>query len=310
MPDRPPEQAAEDVAPALVGRDHAVGEQEADRSGVVGHHPQADVGPGGGAVGDPGEVLRGGQDRPDDVGVEQGVDALEHCGQPFQPGAGVDAPRRQVTDHVVRLVLDVLHEHQVPHLDKPLLVDDRPAICAVGGSLVVEDLRAGPTRAGDAHLPEVVPVSSLHPVGRDADPVDPDRLGIVVGEVHGEPQALRVEPEALGHQLVGPRDRLLLEVVPKREVAQHLEEGEVSGGGADDVDVLGAEALLDAHRPRVWRGDLHQQVRLEGNHPGDGEEKARVVRDQRGAGDRGVPPLGEERRERLPDLVPVHGRAG
>ena len=54
----------------------------------------------------------------------------------------------------------------------------------------------------------------------------------------------RVELEDLQRQLPGELDRLLLEVVAEREVAQHLEEGEVAGGRADLVDVRRAEALL------------------------------------------------------------------
>ena len=62
-----------------------------------------------------------------------------------------------------------------------------------------------------------------------ADPHRPP-LGI-------EAESLRGEPPAKG-------DRLLLEVVPEAEVAEHLEEREVPGGAADLVDVGGAKAPL------------------------------------------------------------------
>ena len=42
--DGPADDAAQDVAPVLVGRDHAVGHQERGRAGVVGEEAEGDVG--------------------------------------------------------------------------------------------------------------------------------------------------------------------------------------------------------------------------------------------------------------------------
>src|SRR5690606_26927660 len=120
-------------------------------------------------------------------------------------------------------------------------------------ALVVEDLRRRTAWARDTHLPEVVLAASLHPVCGDTHRLDPDLSGFVVVLVDGEPEAIGVEAEAFGHQLVRPRDRLLLEVVPEAEVAQHLEEREMPGGGPDDVDVDRSGALLDGRGPPVWR---------------------------------------------------------
>ena len=63
------------------------------------------------------------------------------------------------------------------------------------------DLAARPARAGVAHLPEVVLVAeALDAIHRHADLLVPDRLGLVVAVVHGDPQAVAVEAERLGRR--------------------------------------------------------------------------------------------------------------
>ena len=57
-----------------------------------------------------------------------------------------------------------------------------------------------------------------------ADRVVPDLLGLVVGDVDGDPDAVAVEAEHLGDELPRPRDGVGLEVVAEAEVAEHLEE--------------------------------------------------------------------------------------
>jgi hypothetical protein len=59
-------------------------------------------------------------------------------------------------------------------------------------------------------------------------------------------------PKSLGDQGPGEIDRLFLEVVAEREIAQHLEEGVVARGVADIVEVVvlaaGADAFLRGGR--------------------------------------------------------------
>jgi hypothetical protein len=66
--------------------------------------------------------------------------------------------------------------------------------------------------------------------------------------VDGDEQLVLLEPEILGDELPGKLDRALLEIVAEREVAEHLEEGEMARGVADIVEVVvlaaGAHAFL------------------------------------------------------------------
>ena len=90
-----------------------------------------------------------------------------------------------------------------------------------------------------------------------------------------------VDAVDLGEQLPRPRDRVLLEVVAEREVAEHLEERVVARRLADLVEVVvlaaGAHALLRGRRALVRALLGAGEHVLELDHPGVGEQQRRVV---------------------------------
>ena len=73
------------------------------------------------------------------------------------------------------------------------------------------------------------------------------------------PQPFRVEAGNLGQELPRPRQRIPLEVVADRKVAEHEEEGAVALV-ANLVDIDGAEALLYRGHPRSRRCLQAQEV--------------------------------------------------
>ena len=242
--------AAQHVAAALVRRQHAVGDQERGRAQMVGDHLVR-------------RRLRRRRDRrrsrapPPRSGRGTG-----RCRSCCACAAGrrrcAPAPCRcrstawaalhaLVPGHLLEL-----HEDQVPDLDEAVAVLVGAARRPAGDMLAVveEDLRARTARAGVAHRPEIVR-------GRDAD-------DLAVGEARrssssGLPPRRRSwntvtsrrswrQAVLLGDQVPGELDRLLLEIVAEREVAQHLEEGVMARGVADILEVVvlaaGAHALL------------------------------------------------------------------
>ena len=208
------------------------------------------------------------------------ADVLEEHEPALEAGAGVDVLGRQGGERAVG-VAEVPHEHEVPELDVAVAAAvGGPALVAPLRAAVVVDLGARTAGAGLAHLPEVVLVEALDPLHRDPDLLVPDRLGGVVGEVDGGPDAVAVEP-GRQHQLPRPLDGLELVVVAEAPVAEHLEEGEVAAGAADLVDVVvlagQPDALLDRRRPRrVERHRLFaEEVRDELHHPRVREHRAR-----------------------------------
>ena len=172
--------AAEHVAAALVGGQHAVGDEEARRAQVVGD-----------------DAVRGlvlarrrhasrrdgrGDQRLEQVDLVVVVRALQHGGDALQPHAGVDRVLGQIDALAFGVELLVLHEHEVPDLDEAVAVGIRWSRRRAAGDLVavvVEDLRARAARARVAHLPEVVG-------GRDAD----DLVGAEAGRASSRSRTL------------------------------------------------------------------------------------------------------------------------
>ena len=170
---------------------------------------------------------------------------------------------------------------------------------------------AGARRAG---LPEVVGLAeALDPLARHAH-LHPalERLVVARHALHAledrDPDLLGVEAEHLGGDLPPEADGVVLEVVADREVAEHLEEGEMPRGVPHLIDVVGAEALLRAGHPPRRRVARAEEVRLQRLHPGDREQHRRVVleRDERGRGDGEMALLLEVREEGRTDLVGGH----
>ena len=160
------------------------------------------------------------------------------------------------------------------------------------GAAIDVDLRAAAARSGIAHRPEVVGHAELADViGRHE--IQPALVGLVVARdallalEHGDVQLRRIESPLLGQEVPRQLDRVLLEVVAEREVAEHLEEGVMAQRRTDVVEivVLAADphALLRRGGARVVALLAAEEHVLELVHPGVGEEQRRIVAGQQGA---------------------------
>ena len=119
----------------------------------------------------------------------------------------------------------------------------------------VVDLRAAAARAGLAHLPEVVRRAQLRQIRSAGTNSSQSRVRVVVArdavfalEDRHEQLVGRKPPDA-GQQLPGEPDRVVLEVVAEREVAEHLEERVVAGDGP----TLSRSLCLPLTRMHFWR---------------------------------------------------------
>jgi len=147
-----------------------------------------------------------------------------------------------------------------------------------------------------AHGPEVVLFAEAQDaVVTEAGDLLPQRERVVVVGEHRGHQPPAVEPEIPGQKLPGIGDGVGLEVVPEREVAQHLEERVVPGGPPDVLEVVvlaaGADALLTRGGALVFPLLLAREDTLELHHAGVGEEQ------------RGIVPGDERRRAHTPVAV-------
>jgi hypothetical protein len=132
------------------------------------------------------------------------------------------------------------------------------------------------------------------------------RRHLGVASVHAHPHLAPVDAELVG-ELQRPVDGLGLEVVAEREVAQHLEEGEVTRGLADILDVRRAEGPLAGGDARRGRSLYAEEVRLVLLHPRGGEEDAGIARRHQTGRLAGQVPVGnEEVSKEVADIGSVH----
>jgi hypothetical protein len=259
--------------------------------------------------------------RPEQVRLVHGRDALENARHALDAQAGVDVLRGQLGQRAVRLEV-VLHEDEVPELEEALGVVARPV--GVGPevrSAVEVELRAGAAGTGRAGLPEVVVDPEQHDalVGDAQGAPVLDRLAVgsepqlLVTAEDGDPDVVEGEPEPVllrGGEVERELAGLPLEVVADREVPEHLEERQVPERRADDLDVNGAEGLLTGGQPPARRLLLAAEVRLEGLHARSGEQHRGVIGagNERRRGHAEMAVLLEERQEPLPDFGSLHRR--
>ena len=85
----PPEQPAQHVAAAVVAGQHAVGDETAHRTGVVGDDAERDVRVVVLAVGLAGQLLGARDDVAEEIHVVVGKDPPHHRGNALEPHAGV-----------------------------------------------------------------------------------------------------------------------------------------------------------------------------------------------------------------------------
>ena len=198
MPDRATHDAPQDVAPTLVGWQHAIGDEERDGPGVIGDDLVAESLRLEGVRIVAKELAHPRQDGREQVRVVIRRDTLQDRGEPLQAQPGVDARERQRCPPLRALV--ELHEHQVPDLQPA------GAVLAVIGHAVralrevrpavVVDLAAGPARTRLGHPPEVLVVAMVdiapasHTLRRQSDLVPPDRPRLLVVGVGGRGEAV------------------------------------------------------------------------------------------------------------------------
>ena len=268
--------------------------------------------------GNPGLVDDGADQRPEQVGLVIVVGALQHGGDALKAHAGIDRRPRQTDAFILRDLLE-LHEDEVPDFDETVTV----GIHGTGRStrnfvaMIEEDFRTRAARAGIAHRPEIVR-------GRDADdaavgnPGDllPQGVGFVVLGIDRDGELVLGQAQLAGDQRPGPFDGVGFEIIAKREVAEHLEEGVMARRIADIVEVIvlaaGADAFLRRGGAAVGALLNTGEDILELHHAGIGEHQGGIVaRYQRRGGHNLMALTPEEVEEGGTDLREAcHGTSG
>ena len=305
---RPAEEPAQHIAPPLVGGQHPIADHKGGRANVVGDDPQGHVAGLAVPVMGAGDVRDLVGDVHHRVHIEQGVYILAHHSQPLQAHARVNVLLGQFGVVALPIVVK-LGKDVVPDLHIPVAVTAGLAVrAAAAESLppVIVDLGAGAAGAG-AVLPEVVLLAhAVDPILGNPHHIPPNVECLVVLQVDRriEPVRLQTHPLGVGEELPGPLNGVVLEVIPKGEVPQHLKVGAVAGGVADVLNVAGADALLAGAHPLPGGLLLPLEPGLHGGHAGVDQQQGRVVLRHQGKTGQAEVALGlKKSQEHLPQLV-------
>ena len=313
---------AQHIPAAVIGRNHAVDDQERAGADVVGNHLERwlrqvlDA-----ALFSINFARRRLDQILEQVNLVIRMHMLQHCRNPLQAHAGIDTGLGQARHVAVGLTVE-LHEHQVPDLDVAVTVGIGRTGRAAGNvrAMVVEDFRARAAGAGIGHLPEIVGgvlgtlvVTDAHDaLFGHADFVGPDVVGLVVIDVDRNPELVFGQTVNAGQQFPGVFDCVMLEIVTKREVAEHLEKRMVARRITDVFQVVvlaaGAHAALRRGGTRVAAMVFADEHVLELHHARVGEQQRRIIaRHQRTRGHAGVALRFKIGQEFLADFGCVHG---
>ena len=219
---------------------------------------------------------------------------LQHRHQPLQSQSRIHMPGRKRFERPIAQSI-VLDEHKVPQFHDLRVIGVDQLLAGHGPTRLVRaqidmDFRAAPARPLVAHHPEVIFRVSIEDVIRiDARFRFPQsgrlRIGrqtqCIVALVHGSVQPVRSQPEYVHEQLPGPPDGFLLEIIPERPVAQHLEERMMVRIETDlfEIVVLSGypETFLGVHGPAVVPLACSKKNILELVHPGIREEQCGIA---------------------------------
>ena len=278
------EQAAKDVLTALVTGQDAVRDHKVNGTGVVGDDAQGAAGAGVivGVIGLAADLLTELDEVLHQIAVVVGGLVLHDGGHALQAHARIEVAVRQLRHGAVLLAV-VLGKHEVPELKEAVAVAAGLAVGAAATDLLAHvkvDLGARTAGAGGASGPEVVVLAQAGDVVLGNAQRTPHVVGLVVLGKDGKVQAVERQLELLGDELKGPGASLLLGDAAKGEVAEHLEEGQVTAVLADAIDVVGADALLAGDSADLLHGLLALVVLLKLVHAGVGKQQRRIVGDE------------------------------
>ena len=226
------------------------------------------------------------------IGVVVRSLALQRAHQTLKAHTRINHLGWQTFEGTISLAV-VLHEHEVPDLNHLWVVfvhqfTSRHLCLLLLRTAIHMNLRARSTRSRVTHFPEIVMLVAVDDVVFGQELL-PDGSSLIVTRKsllraaleHSGIEILGVNLQHIHNVLPSPRNRLFLEVVTKRPVAQHLEHRVVVGVMSHlfEVVVLAAhtEALLRICLTATLRGHIAQNDVLELIHTCIGEHQRWVV---------------------------------
>ena len=312
MTQRAADDSAQYITAPFVRWQHTIDDEERARTNMIGDHAQRFVF----QIVRLRELCRNFDQMLKQIDFIVRVDVLQHRRQSFQAHASVDARRGQRRQRAIGRAIE-LHENEIPDFDEAIAVFVRRSRRTAWNfrSVIVENLRARTARSRVCHLPEIIRRERRTFVVADADDAIfrqsdffvPQIVSFVVCVVDRDKQTIFRQSEHTREQLPRPDDRVALEIVAERPIAEHLEKRVMPRGVADRIQIVvfaaRAQAALHVGRAHVRQFFAAEENVLELHHAGIGEQQRRIVAGhERRRGDDRVSLGFEEIEKRLADF--------
>ncbi len=209
-------------------------------------------------------------DVPNGIYFKQVAYPLHDTGQPFQTHTGVNV--RVFQRRVIAFAVPFkLRKYVVPDFHVTVTFTAHLAIrsaAAVFRTAVKVDFRAGAARTFTM-FPEVIGFAQTHNVVHgNANFFIPDLYCFIVFFINRAIQPLRRNFQFFGQKFPGPGNGFMLEIIPKREIAQHFKIGAVAVGVAYLVNIRGTDALLAGSNPCFRRRNFSGKIFFHWCHAG------------------------------------------
>ena len=197
-------------------------------------------------IGYPGKFTYLFPDRLDRVHIKDGIHILHHDSKALQSHSGIDVFIGQF--FVVSLSVAVkLGEYVIPDLYIAVALTTHGTsrfVAAIFFPAVKIDLRGGTTWSR-AVLPEVIFFAKAEdPFLCHPDLFIPDIKCLIIFFIYRRIQTVLRNLQCLCKELPGPGDGLMLEIVSKGKITEHLKKCTVAGSLSHVLDISGTNALL------------------------------------------------------------------
>ncbi len=204
------------------------------------------------------------------INIKHRIHVLYHHSKTLQAHTGINILLRKL--RVIALAVAVkLRKYVVPNLHKTVALAAYLTVrlsAAILDTPVVINLRTRSARSR-AVLPKVialarfrVPVKARNLLCRHADFFCPNVKRLFILTVNRRIKTLRVKPYHLRQKFPAPRKRLMLKIIPEREIAKHLKKRQMSCRLADILNITRADTLLTRCHSPSRRHLLPCKIRL------------------------------------------------
>ena len=284
MPCRTANQSTEYIAPPFVGGKNAVADHECSRTNMICNQTDGDIlhrilsilricYPADSVP----NCLHG-------INVEHRFHILHYHGQTLQSHSGINIFLGQFCIISVSVIV-ILGEYIVPHFYEAVTFTAHPAVrpaAAILDSTVIINLGTGAAGACPM-LPEVVAFSVFIPVKtgdllpRHTDFPGPDIVCFLILTVNGRVETLRVHACHFRQKFPAPANGLMLEIISKRKISQHLEESKMAGSLTHILNITCPDTFLAGGHSTSGRNLLPCEIGLHRCHSGINDQKTVII---------------------------------